>query len=97
MEGNKFTINDDCPVSLLFAKAGVHRNRLLVCSSKEDKLAKFVQAWDPGANASRSLAHEYRLSLENLETQSESILVRHNFSKHLLSSGVDHSTKRFVA
>ena len=55
-----------------------------------------MQAWDPGTNASLSLAHEYRMSLKNCETQGEMVLVGHNRSKHLLSSDVDHGTKWFV-
>ena len=56
-----------------------------------------MQAWYPGANASQSLSHQYWMSLENLETQGELILVGNNCSKHLLSSEVDHGTKWFVA
>ena len=37
------------------------------------------------------------MSLENLETQGEMVLVRQDCSKHLRSSGVNHGTKWFVA
>ena len=56
-----------------------------------------MQAWDPGTYASHSLAQEYWMSLKDFKTQGQMVLVRNNFCKHLLCSGVDHYAKRFMA